>query len=349
VILPVADGGDSPYLIHSPMSQIVPEPTRRPQVWAVGGGKGGTGKSLLTASLGIHLAERGRRVVLVDGDLGTPNLHTFLGLDPPAVALGDFIAGRVPRLEDAAVETGVAGLRIVSGARNALGAESLRHYQKARLLRLLSGLPADVVLVDLGAGTSLNGLDFFSVVDRGLLAILPEPTSVENCYRFLRAAWLRRLQRVCKILGHEPILELILRHRDAARAGSPVELLEEIDRIDAAAAGALAGHLETFVPRLVINQARDREDEALGDSMQIACERFLRIPLRFAGAIPFDPAVVRCVKGRRPFLREYPRSRTAAALRSVAEAVLEETRRPSRDPLVLPGARVARDGGTRVA
>ncbi|PYS95825.1 MAG: hypothetical protein DMF50_07110, partial [Acidobacteria bacterium] len=48
----------------------------RPQVWAVGGGKGGTGKSLVAASLAIHLAQMGRRVVLVDGDLGTPNLHS---------------------------------------------------------------------------------------------------------------------------------------------------------------------------------------------------------------------------------------------------------------------------------
>jgi flagellar biosynthesis protein FlhG len=331
------------------MSQTRTDETARAQVWAVGGGKGGTGKSLVAASLGIHLAERGRQVVLVDGDLGTPNLHTFMGLDPPPVALGDFIARRVHHLEDAAVETGVPGLRLISGARNTLGADALRHFQKARLLRLLSGLRADIVVVDLGAGASLNALDFFSVADRGLLVILPEPTSVENCYRFLKAAWLRRLQRVCRILGHEPILDLILRHRDAACAGTPVEVLEEIGRIDAGAAAVLTGHLETFVPRLVINQARDREDETLGDSMQIACERFLRIPIRHAGAVPFDPALVRCVKRRRPYLREYPRSRAAAALRSVAEAALDEPRRPARGPDRSDAAGVAWDTGTRVA
>ena len=58
--------------------------TGRPEVWAVGGGKGGTGKSLVAASLGIHLAQMGRRVILVDGDLGAPNLHRVLSEAAPA-------------------------------------------------------------------------------------------------------------------------------------------------------------------------------------------------------------------------------------------------------------------------
>ena len=76
------------------MDNLPRSQARRPQVWAVGGGKGGTGKSLVAASLGIHLAQMGRRVILVDGDLGAPNLHTVLGLDPPAVALSDFVKRR---------------------------------------------------------------------------------------------------------------------------------------------------------------------------------------------------------------------------------------------------------------
>jgi flagellar biosynthesis protein FlhG len=322
------------------MSQNHENTANRPQVWAIGGGKGGTGKSLVAASLGIHLAESGRRVILVDGDLGAPNLHTFLGLDPPPVALSDFLARRVSTLEDAAVPTAVPGLRIVSGARNALGADGMKHFQKARLLRVLLGLRADVVLVDLGAGTSLNVLDFFSIVDRGLLVILPEPTSVENCYRFLQAAWLRRLHRLSRILGYEEILDLVVRHRDAAPAGSPVEVLDEIARVDSETAAVLANHLGSFVPRLVVNQVRDSEDDALGESMQVACERFLRIPLRFAGAIPFDPVLVRCVKTRRPFLLEYPRSRTAAALRAAAGAVLDAADGRVR-AAALPGVFVA--------
>ncbi len=297
--------------------------TERPLVWAVGGGKGGTGKSLVAASLGIHLAEMGRRVVLVDGDLGAPNLHTFLGLDPPERSLTDVIRKSVDSLESTAVETGVPRLRIVSGARNSLDIESLKHFQKTRLLRLVLGLPADVVVVDLGAGTSLNVLDFFSIADRGLLVILPEPTSVENCYRFLSAAFLRRLQHLGRTLGYQQVVNLVLEHRGRSRPDRPADILEEIRRIDSVAAERLACHLATFLPHLVVNQVRDGEDGRLGESMQMVCDRFLGIPVRFAGAVPYDPILVRSVKSRRPYLLEYPRSRTAEAFRSAAETIAE--------------------------
>jgi flagellar biosynthesis protein FlhG len=295
---------------------------RRPQVWAVGGGKGGTGKSLVAASLGIHLSQMGRRVILVDGDLGAPNLHTVLGLDPPALALSDFVKRRFESIETIVSETGVPRLSLVSGARNSLDIESLKHFQKTRLLRVLMSLPADVVLLDLGAGTSLNVLDLFSLADRGLLVILPEPTSVENCYRFLKAAFLRRLHHLGRTLGYQSIIDLVMEHRDQADDGRPFEILEEIARIDSSAAEALSSHVEAFVPHLVMNQVRSHEDEALGESMEWVSERFIRIPVRFAGAIPYDTTLVQCVKGRKPYLAEYPRTRTAEMLRAVAESVL---------------------------
>jgi flagellar biosynthesis protein FlhG len=293
----------------------------RPQIWAIAGGKGGTGKSLLAASLGIHLARSGHRVVLVDADLGAPNLHTALGMDSPVLSLGDFIHRRVPTLVDAMVETGLPRLSLISGARNSLDAESLKHFQKTRLLREMLYLPAEIVIVDLGAGTSLNVLDVFCLADRGVMVILPEPTSVENCYRFLTAAFMRRLQRTARALGYEAIVDLVLEMRERSRLGRPVEVLEEIRRVDACAGRALAEFMEPFLPHLVINQARDHEDVRLGDSMQTVTERFIRIPLGYAGAIPYEPAMVQTVKSRRPFMVEYPRSRAAERIRAVADAI----------------------------
>jgi len=215
----------------------------------------------------------------------------------------------------------VPRLSLVSGARNSLDIESLKHFQKTRLMRVLMSLPADVVILDLGAGTSLNVLDLFSLADRGLLVILPEPTSVENCYRFLKAAFLRRLHHLGRALGYQSIIDLVMEHRDQADDGRPSEIIEEIARVDSSAAGALSGHVEAFVPYLVMNQVRSHEDETLGESMEWASERFVRIPVRFAGAIPYDQTLVQCVKGRKAYLAEYPRTRTAGMLRAVAESV----------------------------
>ena len=69
-------------------------------IWAVGGGKGGTGKSFISSSLAIHLSSLKEDVVLIDADLGGPNLHTFLGMEEFNIDLGNFFTNKVPRLQD---------------------------------------------------------------------------------------------------------------------------------------------------------------------------------------------------------------------------------------------------------
>lgn len=131
----------------------VPKKARARRVIAVGGGKGGIGKSLLSANLGIALARRGARVVLVDLDLGGANLHTCLGVGQPKVTLSDFIDRKVQNLEDVLVPTPFERLSLVSGAMDGLDAANPRHAQKSKLIRNLRLLDVDYVLLDLGAGT----------------------------------------------------------------------------------------------------------------------------------------------------------------------------------------------------
>src|SRR5436853_5119850 len=108
-------------------TDVAPITVARPQrqIWSVGGGKGGIGKSLLTASLGYQLAQLGKRVVLLDADLGGANLHTCLGVPSPQATLGDFIQRKVANIEDIAVETGIPGLRLISGASDFLSAANI--------------------------------------------------------------------------------------------------------------------------------------------------------------------------------------------------------------------------------
>src|SRR5579872_4861604 len=87
-----------PLELSSPRRPRTKEQRQHLRIVGVGGGKGGIGKSLLSASLGIELARRGNRVVLVDADLGGANLHTCLGIDLPAVGIGDFFEHRVAGL-----------------------------------------------------------------------------------------------------------------------------------------------------------------------------------------------------------------------------------------------------------
>src|SRR6516162_5960252 len=80
----------------APMENLNFSGSRIKQIWAVGGGKGGVGKSLVAANLAISLARTGAKVCAIDLDLGCANLHTCLGIEIPQVTLSDFFSKREP-------------------------------------------------------------------------------------------------------------------------------------------------------------------------------------------------------------------------------------------------------------
>ncbi len=167
---------------------------RDQQIWAIAGGKGGVGKSLVTANVSICLALMGYKVSSVDLDLGGANLHTCLGVPIPEKTLSDYLSKKVRNFSDLLNDTPIENLSLISGAQDDLGIANLRHMQKTRLISKLRDIDSDYVLMDLGAGTSFNTLDFFINSDMGILTALPEPTSIENTYRFIKSFYHRKMK-----------------------------------------------------------------------------------------------------------------------------------------------------------
>jgi flagellar biosynthesis protein FlhG len=126
------------------------------KLWSIGGGKGGIGKSVFTLGLGISLSRMGKKIILVDADLGGANLHTLMGVRFPPCTLEDFFLNKVARLEDVVIDTQVEGIGLICGADDILGSANPTYAQKVRILKQIEDLPADLVLIDLGAGTSYN-------------------------------------------------------------------------------------------------------------------------------------------------------------------------------------------------
>jgi flagellar biosynthesis protein FlhG len=310
--------------IPAVMSQSLPmpEPGSSRQIWSVGGGKGGIGKTLITAALGWHLARLGKRVVLVDADLGGANLHTCLGLHGPTRTLGDFMSRRVETIEEVLVDTGIAGLRLVSGGGDFLGAANINYQQKLRLLSKVRELDVDIVLIDLGAGTSFNTLDFFLASDLGLLLVVPEPTSVENGYRFIKSALFRRLRAVAATDRVRELVDSGLDSRNAAGIRTPLDLLAAVEAEDPEQGAAFRAEVASFRPRFVVNQVREPSDVAVGHQLVTACARHLGVRASYAGFVDYDETVWRCVRQRRLFMAEAPASPAAERVRQVARMLL---------------------------
>ncbi len=159
------------------------------------------GKSVITANMAIHLARIGKRCVAMDADLGGANLHTVIGMPTPKRTLTDFLCRKVPNLTDIMTPTPIPNLWLISGSRALMEMANPKHTQKEKILRHLHNLDVDYILLDLGSGTTFNILDFFLVAQEGILVVLPEPTSVENVYHFIKAAFYRKLKRATRKSG----------------------------------------------------------------------------------------------------------------------------------------------------
>jgi flagellar biosynthesis protein FlhG len=293
-----------------------------PCVWAVGGGKGGVGKSVLTANLAIALARRGRRCVVLDADLGGANLHTILGVRKPHRTLSDFVSRAVPGLADVLCETPIPNLHLLSGARAFLDMANPKHTQKERLLRHVQTLEADHVFLDLSAGSAFNVLDFFLAARRGIVVVVPEPTSVENAYHFLKAAFFRSLSRATRHPGVRMAVEQVAKERGELDVHSPRELLARVLELDPVAGAALAERARAFAPLLVVNQARTPEHRTVGNDMVVACREYLGTELDYIGAVARDEAVHFAVSRRQPVLESTQSCAFAKDVEALAQRLL---------------------------
>jgi flagellar biosynthesis protein FlhG len=164
-------------------------------IWPIAGGKGGTGKSTITANMGVALALLGYKVILVDGDLGGADLHLFFNQIAPPRSISNFLTKDVETLRDVVLSTPSANLKIVCGGNEMVGLANLPYLVKEKLLRHIQGLDADFILLDLGAGTSYNTLDLFALSDEGIIVCTPEPQARVDAYGFIKNTVYRRLRR----------------------------------------------------------------------------------------------------------------------------------------------------------
>ncbi|HTH13820.1 MAG TPA: P-loop NTPase, partial [Spirochaetia bacterium] len=157
------------------------------QIIPIASGKGGVGKSLVAANLAIALAQAGRRVVLADLDLGGSNLHLILGLRGIPYGIGTYFNSPEMDFDDIIIDTDVENLRFIPGDSEIPGMANLKLAQKRSLIKNLLSLPdTDVLIIDLGAGTSTNTVDFFLMASQGVIITTPTLTATLNAYFFLK-------------------------------------------------------------------------------------------------------------------------------------------------------------------
>jgi flagellar biosynthesis protein FlhG len=278
------------------------------RIYSIGGGKGGSGKSFIAASLGILLAKQGKSVVLVDLDLGASNLHTLLGQRIPQRGLDAFIDKTTNSLEDVALSTTIPNLHLISSTK--------------------CSLEIAYVLLDLGPGIHFNTLDFFLIATEGLFVATPEPTTIENTFIFIKSIYLRKLKLALKEANMWHICQEEVAKLSKGALKSPLELINILVGRGLENGKVFRDLLSGLKFSLILNKFRGQVTEDLGEHLVEVCNRHLYPSFDFLGNISYDSRVYESILARNIFIRKYPYTKTVSDLQNMARTLTGEKQQP---------------------
>jgi flagellar biosynthesis protein FlhG len=302
------------------------------RVVAVGGGRGGVGKSVVAQNLAIYLAQLGRAVALVDADPTGANLHTCFGLTAATVEPSLDPATGAAEMERMLVPTSVPGLSLLPAAHDAIEPRlAPRGSRKARWLAHLRSLPVEYLVIDVGPGHGQFALDVMATADVPISVTVPEPPAVETTYRFLRASFRRRLRR--SLIGDRFRLAQVDRaFTELGRLPAPLEVVRQLAKMDRGVALHAWDQARRSRLYLIVNQTRVRTDVDLGEDMAQLGRRHLGIELDELGHVEHDDTVWLAVRRNKALLVDSPASRAARNLERIARRVLALLTTPEMRP-----------------
>ena len=292
------------------------------QIIPVASGKGGVGKSLVSANLAIALGQAGKKVVLADLDLGASNLHLVIGHHSPKVGIGPYLAGHC-KFEEALMPTGYPNVVFIAGDAEIPGLTALKIKQKNDLIKKLQDVEADFLIVDLGAGTHLAILDLFLMSPQGIIVASPTVTSTLNGYLFLKNVLFRLMYNTFKRNSRAyAYLEKLKTDAQSLQRLYIPKLIEVIDKVDSVSIDLLKQRIAQFAPRLILNQVDDPKDIDKALKIRRSCQEYLGIDMEYLGVVYRDNLQDKALAARLPVLIYKPQSLIAQSIYRIAEKIV---------------------------
>ncbi|MCR5614269.1 P-loop NTPase [Treponema sp.] len=292
------------------------------QIIPVASGKGGVGKSLLSANLAIALGQSGKRVVLADLDLGASNLHLVLGQQAPKEGLGTWLTGN-GNFEDIIAWSDYENVRFIAGDSEIPGLTSLKAPQRNKLIKAFKSLDCDYLVIDLGAGTHQIILDLFLLSPQGIVVTAPAVTATLNGYLFLKNAVFRLMTSSFKptSAASKKLTQLKKDPQAMQRLYIP-KLIEEIRQVDPENAEKFEKRLKLFKPRLIMNMIEDPKDADRAQRIRASCNQYLGLDLEHLGIMYRDSLEDRALASRLPVIIYKPQCVLSQAIYRITEKIL---------------------------
>lgn len=292
---------------------------------AVGGGKGGVGKSFVSSSISIFLAQLGYNTLAIDLDLGGANLHTNLGVPLTNRGINEFITDPSLSLGDLVTDTHWPKLKLISGASEVFDIANIDELQRSRVMSSIFNYKTDYIVLDLSAGTHTATLDFFLMAKHKLVVFTPEPSSIENAYRFLKAGFFRKLRRYEHQLQLKDQIDELLGNRGAHGIKNPADLIRVLVQREPVLGLKLKNIMSDLNFEIVLNQARTRQEIEMGNALQSVCNKYFGFPCDFLGGLEYDNAVWQSLRQRNHLLMSNRQSHLYGQLMSIARKIAKTT------------------------
>jgi len=292
----------------------------------IASGKGGVGKSLVSANLAIAFAQAGKSVVLADLDLGASNLHLVLGHQAPQMGIGTFLNNTKSNFNDVISDTDIRGLRFIPGDNEIPGTANLSMTQRKALVKKLLALKEDteILILDLGAGTHQSILDFFLLSNQGIVVSAPAVTAVLNAYVFLKNTVFRLMFSSCgKGSPARTYLEKIRKDGAGHSKLYIPKILPEIKKLDKASFERFHQRVESLHPRLIMNMIDEPKNADVAMKIRRSCEEYLDLKIEHLGVIYRDITQDTALASRLPIILYKPQAILSQAIYRIADKIME--------------------------
>ncbi|MCK4541957.1 MAG: P-loop NTPase [Spirochaetales bacterium] len=289
----------------------------------IASGKGGVGKSLIAANLSIALAQSGKKVVLADLDLGASNLHQILGLGALKEGIGTFLANEKGEISDYLVNTNYDNLLFLPGDAEIPGVANLKAGQKNLIMKRFLQLDTEYLIIDLGAGSSYNTVDFFLSSGHGIIVTKPTLTATLNAYLFLKNSVFRIMMNSFHkgTKARERFNELMHDSTSIQKVYIP-RLVAEISKFDPESYANFREKIGMFHPRLILNMLEDPRDSGKAGKIRRSCREYLDIDMEHLGIIYRDHLQDIALNSRLPIIAYKPQAILSQAIYRIADKII---------------------------
>ncbi|MCK4836231.1 MAG: AAA family ATPase [Candidatus Aminicenantes bacterium] len=258
-----------------------------PQIWAIGGGKGGTGKTFIISRLAIFLASYGKRVILIDANFDSPNIHYFINFQNTEKSILDFFQDN-ENLENLIQETKIKNLRVIPGNQNGISFPGIKYKQKMRFFNDLKKMDVNYILMDLGSGSGISTLDFFLEADRKIVVTDLEILSIDNLFHFIRNTYFRRLSGLLPTQQLKNTVWDLWNKRTQYQIKTSGDVVRHLGKISEQMNDSSEKKLSLLQIHLIVNKVRKANDIMEGFSVRSICTKYLSVETFYSGYLEYD-------------------------------------------------------------